>query len=201
MAPAVLLDGIWHVATSGQRCYDACMPALGDWEAEMGTMETKRMRMWREPGILLMAFLGACLGAACSSGGTALFGQPCNSSDDCAEGICVGGEGGGVTPFCSEDCTGKQTGDACGDGKGKCVVDFVAWCWLPCTSDAECEAVNPARPRCATMSSSGVEYPFKVCAGASTGTDGGTENDGSSIPDTAMGAAWDFSRSSKHWSG
>ena len=103
---------------------------------------------------------------ACQSASDGSFGAACETGDECISKFCVGGEAGTeIAPFCSDDCTGKKTGDACGDGQGKCIADFVAWCWLPCDTDAECTAVNPERPRCSSISSSAMESPFKVCIG------------------------------------
>jgi len=103
---------------------------------------------------------------ACQSTDEGAFGAACETGDDCISNFCVGGEAGTVlAPFCSADCAGKKTGDACGDGKGKCISDFVSWCWMACETDAECAAVNPERPRCSVISSSAMDSPFKVCIG------------------------------------
>ncbi len=111
-----------------------------------------------------IAFLTILI-VACTSPGTGAFGHACNTGGDCASDFCVGGEVGG-TAFCSEDCTGKPSGAACGGGAGRCVADFVAWCWLPCTTDADCTAVNAARPVCRTGSSGGKAFPFATCFSA-----------------------------------
>ncbi len=111
-----------------------------------------------------IAFLTILL-AACTSPGTGAFGHACNTGGDCAGDFCVGAEVGG-TAFCSEDCTGKPSGATCGGGAGRCVADFVAWCWLPCATDADCTAVNPARPVCRIGSSGGKAYPFSTCFSA-----------------------------------
>ncbi|HMY14849.1 MAG TPA: hypothetical protein PKA58_00910 [Polyangium sp.] len=104
--------------------------------------------------------------AGCESQGETPFGKPCDTGADCISDFCVGGEAGSVlAPFCSDDCTNKKTGDECGGGAGKCIADFVSWCWLPCQTDAECAAVNPSRPVCSLISASGVDSPFKVCIG------------------------------------
>lgn len=108
--------------------------------------------------ILVTGFL------ACGSSGETPFGQSCESSADCRTDFCVGGEvTTEIESFCSDDCTGKKTGDTCGEGQGKCIADFVSWCWLPCESNLDCLDVNSARPTCTFISSSGVQSPFKVC--------------------------------------
>lgn len=102
----------------------------------------------------------------CESAGETPFGKPCQTGEDCVSGFCVGGEAGTQhAPFCSDDCSGKTTGDVCGDGRGQCIADFVSWCWMPCTTDTECAAINAERPVCSLTSSSGVDAPFKVCVG------------------------------------
>jgi hypothetical protein len=114
-------------------------------------------------GLLVLAAMQL---AACETTGETPFGQACETSADCVSDVCVGGEAGtGRAPFCSDDCAGKQTGDVCGEGQGKCIADFVSWCWKPCETDNECAAFNPERPTCAVTSSSGVDSPFKVCLG------------------------------------
>lgn len=118
--------------------------------------------------IALLIFV-EMLGVGCESQGETPFGKPCETGDDCISDFCVGGEAGTMpAPFCSDDCTGKKSGDACGNGAGKCIADFVQWCWLPCQTDAECIAVNPDRPRCSVITSSGTEAPFAVCIGKPT---------------------------------
>lgn len=103
---------------------------------------------------------------ACESQGETRFGKPCQTSADCITDFCVGGEvGTTLAPFCSDDCSGKQTGDSCGENQGQCIADFVSWCWLPCQTDEECSVVNPERSVCDFISSSGTESPFKVCIG------------------------------------
>lgn len=113
-----------------------------------------------------LIWVGLCV-VACESSGETPFGKACQTGADCISEFCVGGEAGTVpAPFCSDDCTGKSTGDACGEAQqGKCIADFVSWCWMPCAADAECAAINPERPICSVTSSSGVESPFKVCVG------------------------------------
>ncbi len=118
--------------------------------------------------VIALLMLAGALGAGCESQPETL-GKACETGDDCISDFCVGGEAGTVlAPFCSDDCTGKKTGDACGDGQGKCIADFVSWCWLPCQTDAECIAVNPDRPRCSIITSSGTGSPFAVCIGKPT---------------------------------
>ncbi len=115
--------------------------------------------------IAAVAAMGLLI-AACESSGTTPFGKPCQTGADCISDFCVGGETGTVpAPFCSDDCSGRKNGDACGDGQGRCIADFVSWCWMPCEADSECVAVNPERPACSITSSSGVDAPFKVCIG------------------------------------
>lgn len=115
---------------------------------------------------MTVTLVGFLVGA-CESTGETHFGKPCETSADCTSDFCVGGEAGTTfASFCSDDCTGRQTGDPCGDdGRGKCVADFVSWCWMPCTGDDECVTINPERPVCSLVSSSGVDYPFMVCTG------------------------------------
>ncbi len=120
-------------------------------------MRHRTWRNWRATGFALTLALAACAGQ-----GVGQFGQSCNTSGDCTSDFCVGGELG-EAPFCSEDCTGKATGTSCGGGQGRCIADFVAWCWLPCTTGAQCAAVNPKRPVCATGSSGGTAYAFATC--------------------------------------
>ncbi len=115
---------------------------------------------------LVLALLLAFAVMGCESAGDTHFGKRCETGADCITDFCVGGEAGTTrAPFCSDDCTGKQTGAACGENQGKCIADFVSWCWLPCQTDEECSAVNPERPVCDVISSSGVDSPFKVCIG------------------------------------
>lgn len=111
--------------------------------------------------------LASAIGSlACESPGETPFAKACETGADCISDFCVGGEAGTVpAPFCSDDCTGQKTGDSCGQGAGKCIADFVSWCWLPCETDAECAATNPERPVCSSLSSSGMDAPFKVCVG------------------------------------
>jgi hypothetical protein len=124
-------------------------------------MKTIRMRFVQQTMAITMTGL---LAVACEYTGETAFGKPCETGADCVSGFCVGGEAGGQrAPFCSDDCAGRKSGDACGDGRGKCVADFVSWCWMPCETNAECAAVNADRPVCGLMSSGGVDYPFKVC--------------------------------------
>jgi hypothetical protein len=105
--------------------------------------------------------------SSCGGSGERLFGDVCEVHSDCSSGFCVGGEPSNrLIPFCSEDCTGRKTGDSCGDGRGSCIVDFVSWCWVPCETDIECGEVNLERSTCTFISSSGVESPFKVCTGS-----------------------------------
>lgn len=120
----------------------------------------------------LVSFACACLtiAIACSNDHLANFGENCTVSTDCKSTVCVGGEAGVKkrVPFCSEDCTGKQTGDSCGGGSGKCVDDLTKWCWVPCTSDADCQAINPERGTCGTVAFGGTEVSFKVCVSSAS---------------------------------
>jgi hypothetical protein len=95
--------------------------------------------------------------------GSVQFGSPCDTGADCASSYCVGGEAGGEShePFCSEECTGRKTGDSCGGGRGVCVVDFVAWCWAVCESDDDCRAMNEDRAICDTLDYGGAQT--QVC--------------------------------------
>lgn len=123
----------------------------------------KKITMRFVQSAMAMLVIGM-LAVACDYTGETAFGKPCETGADCVSGFCVGGETGTeFAPFCSEECTGRKTGDSCGDGRGKCVADFTSWCWMPCETNAECAAVNPERPECDVISSSGVDYPFKVC--------------------------------------
>ncbi len=133
-----------------------------------------------------IAFL-AMLVAACTSPVAGAFGHACNTSGDCASDFCVGGEVGG-TAFCSEDCTGKASGASCGGGAGRCVADFVAWCWLPCTTDADCTVVNPARPVCRTGSSGGKAYPFTTCFSATMSAGDATVALDAAVSETSAGS-------------
>lgn len=109
---------------------------------------------------LLLAGTAAAL-TGCDTSGEASFGAPCSTGADCETDYCVGGEAGGAShePFCSDDCAGKSTGDPCGGGAGRCIADFVSWCWKPCENDDECRAVHEGRPVCGML----VGGPFKVC--------------------------------------
>jgi hypothetical protein len=101
--------------------------------------------------------------AGCETGGEIAVGERCGGSSECETNFCVVGELTNYqgTPFCSEDCTGRKTGDACGGGAGRCVDDYLHWCWLPCQSDADCIAANPDRPTCREP----YGVPMKVCFG------------------------------------
>ena len=126
--------------------------------------------------------------AACTSPGTGAFGRACNTGGDCVSDFCVGGEVGG-SAFCSEDCTGKASGATCGGGAGRCVADFVAWCWLPCTTDADCSAINPARPVCRTGSSGGKAYPFATCFSVAMPVGDATVGLDAAVSETSVGSA------------
>ncbi len=125
---------------------------------------TVRRRFWLAATLLAVVVFAS----ACDTAGETPFGEPCETGADCVSGFCVGGESGGErAPFCSDDCSGRKTGDSCGDGRGRCVANFVSWCWMPCETNAECAATNPERPECAFLSSNGMADPFKVCIGKS----------------------------------
>jgi len=127
------------------------------------------MKIMKQNRILQFAAAMVTLGlllAACETAGDNSFGKPCETGADCRSDFCVGGEAGTVhAPFCSDDCAGQKTGDACGNDQGRCIADFVSWCWMPCETDAQCVAINPERPVCSITSSSGVDSLFKVCIG------------------------------------
>ncbi|TNE45287.1 MAG: hypothetical protein EP343_27115 [Deltaproteobacteria bacterium] len=115
--------------------------------------------------VLWLSCLILMLGLACSNDHLADFGESCKISTDCKSTVCVGGEAGVQTrvPFCSEDCTGKQTGDECANGAGKCISNLTRWCWVPCTSDSDCQGINAQRGTCGKITTNGTEIPFKVC--------------------------------------